>query len=297
MHTLDQLSAFVTVFDCGSYSAAGRRLGKDRTTVRELVKAYEDILGYKLFSIQGRQAIATDEASRLYSPATHVIRQSSLLHQLSAAQLDQPLAELTIGYDGDFPKQFIADLDKRIHDELPHIRTHWLQREREYALNAVESGELDFAICPALMDIQPKQNILYKSLGYVAYNVFVGAGSPLLDKEDFSLLDAQAETQLICEHTNKAGTVVHAYAVDTKVIGCNTLLLEILPKLGWAILPTHVAETPVKLGRICKLNSSALANDIQMPFSVYYPFSANSSEISQRILGWCNELAQQYFAK
>lgn len=297
MHTLDQLAAFVAVFECGSYSAAGRRLAKDRTTVRELVKAYEDVLGYKLFIIEGRQAIATEEAKRLYSPANHVIRQSSLLHHLSAAQLEQPLAELTIGYDGDFPKSFITELDKRIRQHYPHIRTHWLERDREPALNAVEEGTLNFAICPARMNIQPDQNVLYKNLGYISYDIYCGVNSPLLDKVDFSLLDAQAETQLICEQTNNAGTFIHAYSADTKVIGSNSLLLELLPHMGWAIMPKHIAEDSVKAGGICKLKSSALANDIRLPFSVYYPFSGNSSELAQRFLGWCEELAHQYFTQ
>ncbi|EEX94706.1 transcriptional regulator, LysR family protein [Vibrio orientalis CIP 102891 = ATCC 33934] len=296
MHTLDQLAAFVAVFECGSYSAAGRYLAKDRTTVRELVKAYEDILGYKLFTIEGRQAIATEEANRLYSPATHVIRQNSLLQQLSVAQLEQPFAELIFGYDGDFPRQFMCDLDRRISEHYPHIRTHWLQRDREVALNSVEDGSLNFAISPAKMNIQPQQKVLYKSLGYVSYNLYVGSQSPLRNKADFSLLDAQAETQLIAEHTNNAGTVVHAYSVDTKVVGCNALLLDLLPQFGWAILPKHVAESSVKLGRICQLKSSALANDVQMPFSIYYPFSGDSNELSQHILGWCEELAQRYFS-
>ncbi|KOO14876.1 LysR family transcriptional regulator [Vibrio xuii] len=297
MHTLDQLAAFVAVFENGSYSAAGRRLAKDRTTVRELVKAYEDILGYKLFIIEGRQAIATEEANRLYSPATHVIRQNSLLQQLSVAQLDQPLAELTFGYDGDFPRQLICDLDRLISEHYPHIKTHWLQRGRDTALDSVEDGSLNFAISPARMRIQPKQKVLYKSLGYVSYNLYTGSKSPLLDKEDFSLLDAQAETQLIAEHTNNAGTVVHAYSVDTKVIGCNMLLLDLLSHFGWAILPNHVAESSLKLGRIRKLKSSALANDVHMPFSIYYPFSGDSNELSQQILGWCDELAHRYFSR
>lgn len=296
MHTLDQLSAFVAVFECGSYSAAGRLLNKDRTTIRELVKAYEDILGYALFTIEGRQAIATEEAKRLHSPARHVLRQSSLLEQLSSAQLDHPLAELTIAYDGDFPTQFIQDLDKRINQQYPHIRIHWSQRDREQALDAVEDGTFNFAICPARMNIQPKQKLLYKNLGYLTYDIYVGAQSPLLEKADFSLLDAQAETQLICEHTNNAGTFVHAYSANTKIVGSNTLLLELLPHLGWAIMPKHVAEPSVQADKITKLKTSALANNICLPFSVYYPFSGTSSEFSQRILGFCEELAHQYFS-
>ncbi|SKA60901.1 helix-turn-helix domain-containing protein [Enterovibrio nigricans] len=55
MHTIEQLTAFISVYEKGSYSAAAAALGKSRTTVREHVMAYEDTLGYSLFVIEGKK--------------------------------------------------------------------------------------------------------------------------------------------------------------------------------------------------------------------------------------------------
>jgi len=295
MHTLEQLNAFVAVYDCGSYSAAGRKLGKDRTTVRELVHAYEDILGYRLFDIVGRQAIITPQAQPLYTLAVHVLRQNNLLIQLNESQLSAPVTELKISYDGDFPIEFIRILDEKLQENAPGVRVKWLQYDRDTALKMVEEQKINFAFSPARMNVTPNENILYKSLGYVDYNLYVGKQSPLLTQPDFTLVDAQGVEQIICHHTALAKSVVQEYSAKIKTVACYSLLTELLQHSGWAIIPNHIANQAVVRKKIARIKSSVIANHIQVPFSLFYNVTSTRCDLSKQYIEWSDQIAQRLF--
>ncbi len=53
-YSFAQIEAFATIAETGSLSRAAIRLGKDRTTLRDLLDYLEDALGYRLFSREGR---------------------------------------------------------------------------------------------------------------------------------------------------------------------------------------------------------------------------------------------------
>lgn len=295
MHTLEQLNAFIAVYDCGSYSAAGRKLAKDRTTVRELVHAYEDILGYRLFDIVGRQAIATQQAQPLYPIAVHVLRQNNLLIQLNQSQLAAPISELKISYDGDFPVEFIRRLDEKIKENAPGVRLKWLQFDRDTALKMVEEQHIHFAFSPARMNVTPNEDILYKNLGYVDYNVYVGQRSPLLKQSDFTLVDAQGEEQLICQHTALAKSVIQEYSAIIKTVACYSLLTELLQNSGWAMIPNHIARQAVERKQITRIKSSVISNNIQVPFSLFYNVTSTRCELSKQCIEWSDHIAQRLF--
>lgn len=64
MFSYEHLNSFCATYDEQSYSKAARAIGKDRTTIREQVKALEDSYRTILFTIEGK---------RRYLPALHVL--------------------------------------------------------------------------------------------------------------------------------------------------------------------------------------------------------------------------------
>ncbi|GAL31557.1 transcriptional regulators LysR family [Vibrio maritimus] len=55
MFSYEHLAAFCATVEEGSYSQAARKLQKDRTTIREQIKALEDSYAVTLFEIQARR--------------------------------------------------------------------------------------------------------------------------------------------------------------------------------------------------------------------------------------------------
>ena len=72
-YSFAQIEAFATIAETGSLSRAAIRLGKDRTTLRDLLDYLEDALGYRLFSRAGRSLTLTRRGRAAFSPGAPVV--------------------------------------------------------------------------------------------------------------------------------------------------------------------------------------------------------------------------------
>lgn len=81
-YSFAQIEAFATIAETGSLSRAAIRLGKDRTTLRDLLDYLEDALGYRLFSREGRSLTLTAEGEQLFRQAHLLLRQAQAFESL-----------------------------------------------------------------------------------------------------------------------------------------------------------------------------------------------------------------------
>ena len=65
IYSFAQLEAFTAVAEHGSLMKAASKLGKDRTTLRDLIDFLEDGLGYALFLREGRSLRLTPEGEQI----------------------------------------------------------------------------------------------------------------------------------------------------------------------------------------------------------------------------------------
>lgn len=75
VYSFAQLEAFTAVAEHGSLMKAAIKLGKDRTTLRDLIDFLEDGLGYALFLREGRSVRLTPEGEQLQRQAHLLMRQ------------------------------------------------------------------------------------------------------------------------------------------------------------------------------------------------------------------------------
>ncbi|WP_412180512.1 helix-turn-helix domain-containing protein, partial [Variovorax paradoxus] len=74
--TVDQLRQFVTTADCGSFSAAARRLGKAQSAVSTAIGLLEADLGVALFDRSRRNAQLSEAGQVLLLEARELLRQA-----------------------------------------------------------------------------------------------------------------------------------------------------------------------------------------------------------------------------
>lgn len=295
MHSLDQIYAFVSVFEHHSYSAAGRNLHKDRTTVRELVKAYEDVLGFELFTIAGRKVNPTERAVQLYPQAKLVLRQNEKLLEFGSAMFMEPKTQLRLGYDIDFPIELIAELERRCLAQFPQVRVQWIETHRDAALKLVSERDLDLAILPAVGGISPKYPLIFKHLGYISYGLYVGTQNKLANKTEFTIEDAQLEVQYLSSNNMNSDGVIQAFSSHTRIVSSHTLMVKMLKNEGWALLPLPLGEYYVQKRALKKMPTPLLANDVKMPFSLFHAIGMEQEATTQALVEWCTELAKDYF--
>ena len=89
--TIDQLRAFVAAAEEGSFSAAGRAMGKAQSVVSTHVAMLEDALGVDLFDRSQRMPLLTDAGRMLLPEARSVLRQS---HRFDACAMAQYSGEV-----------------------------------------------------------------------------------------------------------------------------------------------------------------------------------------------------------
>src|SRR5690606_3815831 len=107
----ESLQAFALAANCGSLSAAARRLGKSQSTVSEAVARLELDLGVELFERGPRRLLLTEAGSNLLVHAEEVLAASDRLTRHAASLASGQEAKLTLALSDAYqPKQYEARL-------------------------------------------------------------------------------------------------------------------------------------------------------------------------------------------
>ena len=94
--TIEQLLAFVTAGEQGSFSAAGRTLGRAQSVISTHISTLEDTLGVELFDRSSRFPILTEAGHDLLPEAKAVLRQSYRFESRALARFNGEAIRLSI---------------------------------------------------------------------------------------------------------------------------------------------------------------------------------------------------------
>lgn len=125
--TLDQLSIFAAVADCGGFSAAARRLKRSQSVVSYAIANLEDQLQVKLFERQGtRQPRLTEAGTALLMDARRVLSGLDGLRARTRALQQGLEAEVVVAVDPTVPTQVLSPLLSAFEEDFPtvDIRLH-----------------------------------------------------------------------------------------------------------------------------------------------------------------------------
>ena len=101
--SLDQLRTFIAAAEEGSFSAAGRRLGRAQSVVSQTIAKLEAQLGLSLFERSGRYPELTEQGRILLSDARAVARVTDGLKARAKGMASGLEAELSVVVDVMFP--------------------------------------------------------------------------------------------------------------------------------------------------------------------------------------------------
>ena len=146
MFSYEHLLAFCTTYEEKSYSNAAKKLAKDRTTIREQIKALEDIYDVNLFEIIGKKASPTAAATHIYQRAKTLVSGTEKLNTTLDSIYNQELLHINIYHDISLPLTLAIKIEHAISQQLPELRVHWLHRNRDEALSNTEQGHNNVTI-------------------------------------------------------------------------------------------------------------------------------------------------------
>lgn len=236
--TLDQLRQFAAAAEAGSFSAAGRRLGRAQSAISTSVGLLEADLGVELFDRSRRNATLTPAGEVMLQEARELLRQAGALEQRALAFAAGREARLSIALDEGLPYLVADQLLKELAERYPALELTQLNGTATEVAGYVEQGRASLAFQFDRGD--PGTAFAHRHLGNVAQGIFVAQGHPLAALAEVGRNDLARHRQLLMQMDGVEQVVLSpsVWRADSSY----NIAAMAAHGVGWAILPLNIGE-------------------------------------------------------
>lgn len=146
--SIEQWRALISVVEAGGYAQAAELMNKSQSTVSYAVAKLEDLLGVKVFEIEGRKAVLTATGETLYRRASLLVDEASRLEKAARELSAGWEAEVRIAVDHLFPNEILLSCLGEFSDECRQTRVQLIETVLSGNEEALLEGQVDVAITP-----------------------------------------------------------------------------------------------------------------------------------------------------
>jgi len=139
-----ELRTFLAVARCGSFAAAGHKVGLTQSAVSAQIKNLETALGLRLFDRTGRSAYLNPAGLRAVPMAEQILETFSLMGQPDS--LEDYRGELRIGAIGTVQTGLLPSVLLRLLEQASGVAPKLIPGVSLNLLSQVDAGEIDLAI-------------------------------------------------------------------------------------------------------------------------------------------------------
>nr|WP_314073085.1 LysR family transcriptional regulator [uncultured Roseococcus sp.] len=237
--SLDQLEAFVTAAEAGSFSAAARRLRKAQSAVSTQVANLEADLSLALFSREGRQPVLTPAGERLLAEARVVLERRE--HFLGvASSLDRRTElRLVIAIDQLYPERALGGLFAEFAERFPFVELEVLFPLMDDVSQLVREGKADLGVMWQ-QEALPTE-LGFQTIGWVPLKLVCGRHHPLA-KARVEWEELKRHRQILISGRG-GGREKQRLRVAAEVwwVESQWVILEMVKHgIGWAFVADHV---------------------------------------------------------
>ncbi|ASA55207.1 LysR family transcriptional regulator [Vibrio gazogenes] len=238
--TLDQLLAFVTAAELGSFSAAARKLQKAQSRISSAISNLELDLGFELFDRRSKYPALTSLGEEILPEAQAVLNQCLRLESRALTAARQEPISLRIAIDEALPLETIHTIFPQFGDSFPNTHLVITNGSQDDIAVAIANHNADIGLMISNDELPAKLQL--HSLGYFKQVLIVGKQHPLASKDTLSLAQLQQYRQFVL--CNRSGeNREHALSPDHWDIDSYYLICELVTQnQGWAIVPEHIAS-------------------------------------------------------
>lgn len=239
--TIEQLLAFVTAGEEGSFSAAGRALGRAQSVVSTHISTLEDTLGVELFDRSSRSPVLTEAGHDLLPEAKAVLRQSYRFESRALAQFNGEAMRLNISICQGISFERISETVAALVQRYPYI-TGSLQMESEEKvwLNVKERRSHMGLV---LGDTPPNRDIYgCICLGHIQYCAVASKDFPLSKLSKITEQDLAQHRQILSEDARRYLFSSQYWLVNSVSWAIYLAVLGV----GWTVVPLELARRVVE---------------------------------------------------
>jgi DNA-binding transcriptional LysR family regulator len=252
--SLDQLTVFVAVVEHGSFSAAGRAVGRVQSAVSHAVASLEDELGVIVFDRSGRLPKLTDAGRRLLGEARLVLSQVRSLQQQADELRGGVEPEVALVLDMLFPRERLFSALDAFHRAYPLVTVSLRWALLDDAVQLVRDGEVDFGICNVIGAAEP---LVVRPLTELSLIPVCASDHPLAKHEPPQPTDAlRKATQIVLAEQQRDRTADQAVlsARTWRTSDLESKLGLLLAGIGWGNMPRRMVDKMIEAGRLVRLH-------------------------------------------
>lgn len=271
--SLDQLRTFVVAVEEGSFSAAGRRLGRAQSAISELVRGLEAQLGVSLFDRIGRYPQLTPAGTALLEHARDVVAAVDVMKSQAKGMAAGLEPELSIVVDVFFPIDALAGVAKEFREQFPAVPL----RVYVEALGATFQPVLDRQASVGIVGFVPltPPGIITEPLVNIAFAMVASADHPLAALHGpIPQNELARHVQLVLTDRSdlSKGRDFGVFSPRTwKLADLFAKRAFLLNGLGWGGMPLHTVQADLDSGRLVRLRiEEEPAGGVSMLMSAVY---------------------------
>lgn len=255
--TLDQLRVLVTISDAGSFSAAGRSLGRVQSAISQAMKTLEDLQGVELFDRTRQKPTLTPVGRVLVDQARTVLASAARFEAIASGTRTGLEPALTIAIDPLVPTAPLIDSLRALRDTFPDLPVSFSTEGVGGAERRLRDESASLAFCLLLPSV-PDDLMAYPLMDLDLVPV-AAADHPLARLgRPLSRADLEAHAQLVLSDALGVDGPSHG-VVGSRIwrfVDLGRRLDFLLAGFGWCKMPAFVVEPHLIDGRLARLDIS-----------------------------------------
>ena len=252
--TLDQLRVLVTIRDTGSFSAAGRSLGRVQSAISQTVKTLEEAHGVELFDRRRHKPTLTAAGEVLVEQARAVLASADRFAAIAAGTQTGLEPSLALAIDPLVPTEPLIGSLRALQDTFPDLPVSFSTEGVSGAERRLRDGSASLAFC-LLLPAAPDDLTVYPITELRL--VPVAAASHPLARLRRKLTRADLENHVQLVLSSGSGAAGASYGVVSarvwRFVDLARRLDFLLAGFGWCKMPHDLVAPHLETGRLVLL--------------------------------------------
>jgi DNA-binding transcriptional LysR family regulator len=288
--SIEQLDAFVTTVETGSFSAAARKLGKAQSSVSGLIINLEIDIGFELFDRSSRTPQLTKEGLSLLNDIKAVTKCHKNLLRRVDNMIEDVENEISIAFDDSaIASEDLFQILNQFEETFPSTSLLLVSAPHKKAPALLKQKKVDLAI--AISQDDYPEEFAFRGVFHSNYCSVVGRDHPLAKQAQVTLNDLSQYRHIRITDCD-TGFRRFDTEISSKIWYTNSkeaMLYAVKNNIGWANLPESLVANDLLTGQLVKLNTTH--QTVSFPHCVDILWQSES--IHGKCLNWLIEAITQ----
>jgi DNA-binding transcriptional LysR family regulator len=270
--TLDQLRTFIAAADEGSFSAAGRKLGRRQSLISHTLANLETQLEVKLFDRSARYPRLTDEGRSLLADARTVADNIDGFKARARAMKEGLESELSIAVEVMYPIERLTRAAAHHREIFPHTPLRLHVEALGGVIKPVLDGDCSIGVIGSL-PVLPDQ-LQSEPLLDLPFATVVSPNHPLAGERGMiSASSVAGQVQLVLSDRTSLteGRDFGVLSPQTwRLADLGTKNAFLKAGLGWGHMPLHMVQADLDSGTLVRIRVEGMPRHLDMSMRVVF---------------------------